>query len=144
MSEQNKVAMRRFYDDVVNKGNVDLIDDLLTEDFREYEQLPPGLEPTREGVKQLFRTFREAFPDLRFEVEDLLADDDKVVARITIRGTHEGEFMGIPATGKKVEFGGIDIVQFRDGKAVAHWGVSDTAGMLEQLGAIPAQAGAPA
>ena len=141
MTEQNKREMRRFYDEVVNQGQLDLIDELLAEDFVEHEVFP-GMEPTRAGVKQFFTLIRQAFPDLRFEAEDLIAEGEKVVGRARMTGTHEGEFMGIPATGRSIDVQVIDIVEFRDGLSIAHWGVSDALTMMQQLGAIPAPAAA--
>jgi steroid delta-isomerase-like uncharacterized protein len=136
-SDANKKVMQRFYDEVVNGGNLDLIDELLTDDFVEHEAFPE-ITPDRAGVKQFFGLFRQAFPDGTFTVEDMVAEGDRVVARVTIRGTQHGEFMGVPPLGKEIEVQAIDIVQFRDGVATAHWGISDTAGMLMQLGALPA------
>lgn len=134
--EKNLAAMKRFYNEVVNKGDLDLFDELTTEDFKENEALP-GFESNREGVKQFFAMFRNAFPDLNFAVEDMAASGDKVWSYITIRGTHKGEFMGIPASGKKIEVKAIDIVRFVDGKGAEHWGVTDMLTMMQQIGAVP-------
>jgi steroid delta-isomerase-like uncharacterized protein len=139
-TDDNKALMQRFFDEVVNGGNVDLIDELLTDDFVEHEEFP-GLEPNREGVKQFFRTFRSAFPDGTFSVEEMIAEGDTVATRVTIRGTHEGEFLGIPATGRSVEVAAIDFVSFEDGKMTAHWGVGDMVSMLQQLGVMPPPGG---
>jgi steroid delta-isomerase-like uncharacterized protein len=136
VSEDNKALMRRFYDEVVAQGNVDLIDDMLAEDFVEHEEFP-GITPDRAGVKQFFTMLRAAYPDIRMTAEDLIAEGDKVVARISITGTHQGEFMRVPATGKQITVPAVDIVQFRDGKATAHWGVTDGLTWMQQLGAIP-------
>jgi predicted ester cyclase len=81
--------------------------------------------------------FRAAFPDLRCDVEDTLAEGDKVVIRSTMRGTHQGEFMGIPPTDKQFTASVIDIIRFDNGQAVEHWGNSDDLGMMQQLGVIP-------
>ena len=134
--EKNLAVNKRFYDEGVNQGKLDLIDELFSVDFVEHEALP-GLEPNREGVKQFFQMFRQAFPDLNFKVEFTVAKGDKVISYITISGTHNGEFMGMAATGKQINVKTIDIVRFKDGIAVAHWGVTDTMVMMEQLGAIP-------
>jgi steroid delta-isomerase-like uncharacterized protein len=134
--EKNMAEMKRFYTEVVNKGNLALIDEMTSPDFKEHEELP-GFPPNREGVKQFFSMFRTAFPDLTFTVVDMTAGGDKVWTYITIRGTHKGEFMGIPATNKKIEVKGIDIVRFANGKATDHWGVTDMMTMMQQLGAIP-------
>ncbi len=129
-------TMRRLYE-LINAGDIDGFGDLLAEDFVEHEQTP-GLEPNKEGVKQFFRAYREAFPDLRMEAQDVLVSDERVVARVRATGTHQGEFMGMPATGKKVDVQLIDIIRFGDdGLAREHWGVVDALAMMQQLGAIP-------
>jgi len=135
--EQNKALMRRFYDEVVNGGNLNIVDELASPDFVDHEAFP-GLAVGREGVKQFFSMLRTAFPDLRMNVDDLIAEGEKAVARATMTGTHQGEFAGVAATGKTVSVSTIDIVRFADGKLAEHWGVTDTASMMEQLGALPA------
>lgn len=133
---EHAATMRRLYD-LVNEGNVDALGELLVEDFVEHEELP-GLAPGKDGVLQFFRMYIAAFPDLRMEPEDILASGDKVVARVRATGTHQGEFMGMPATGKRFEAQLIDIIRFGDdGLAREHWGVFDTLAMLTQLGALP-------
>jgi len=129
-------TLRRFYDSI-NAGDVDRFGELLADDFVEHEETP-GLAPTKEGVKEFFRMYIAAFPNLRFDVEDILASGDKVVARVRVTGTHEGEFMGMPATGKGVDVQAIDIVRFGDdGLAHEHWGVFDAMAMMQQLGVVP-------
>ena len=136
MSEQNKIAIRRFYDEVFNAGTVGLVDELCAPDFVDHEEFP-GLTADREGVKQFVTMMRIAFPDLRMEVHDLIAEGDRVAARITMSGTQRGEFMGLPASGKSFSVTTIDIVRLKDAKVVEHWGATDTAKMMEQLGVIP-------
>lgn len=133
-------AMRRLYE-LINAGDIDGFGDRLADGFVEHDEAP-GLEPTKEGVKQLFRMYRASFPDLRMDVEDVLPSGDKVVGRIRATGTHSGEaFMGLPASGKSVDVQLIDITRFDDdGLAHEHWGVFDALSMLQQLGAIPAMA----
>jgi steroid delta-isomerase-like uncharacterized protein len=129
-------TMRRFYD-LVNAGDVDGFGELLGDDFVEHEETP-GLEPTKEGVKEFFRMYMAALPDLRMDAADVLASGDKVVARVRATGTHQGEFMGMPATGKSVDVQLIDIVRFGDdGLAHEHWGVFDALAMMQQLGVVP-------
>jgi steroid delta-isomerase-like uncharacterized protein len=130
-------TIRRMYD-LLSAGDIDGFGDLIADDFVEHEETP-GLEPTKEGVKQFFHMYRAAFPDLRMEPQDVLASGDKVVARARATGTNQGEFMGMPATGKSVDVQLIDIIRFGDdGLAREHWGVFDALGMMQQLGAIPA------
>jgi len=129
-------TMTRMYD-LLSAGDIDGFGDLVADDFIEHEDMP-GIERSKEGVKQLFRMYRTGFPDLRMEAEDILVSGDKVVARVRGTGTHEGEFMGMPATGKSVDVQLIDIIRFGDdGLAHEHWGVFDALKMMQQLGAIP-------
>jgi steroid delta-isomerase-like uncharacterized protein len=133
------VTMRRLYE-LISAGEIDGFGEFLADDFVEHEETP-GLEPTKEGVKQLFHMYRAAFPDLRMEAQDVLASGDKVVARVRATGTHQGEFMGMPASGKSVDVQMIDIIRFGDdGLAHEHWGVFDALALMQQLGAVP---GAP-
>ncbi len=132
----NATTMRRTYE-LLNAGDIDGFGDLLTDDFVEHEELP-GLAQGKEGVLELFRMYRVAFPDLRMEPDDVIAAGDKVVARVTATATQTGEFMGMPASGKAVEIQLIDIMRFDDaGMVCEHWGVMDMLSMLQQLGALP-------
>jgi steroid delta-isomerase-like uncharacterized protein len=135
--EANMAVMKRFYSEVANKGNFALIDELLAKNFVEHEILPGEQQNNREGVKQFFQSFRKAFPDASYTVDFMFAKDDKVVVYLTISGTQKGEFMGMPASGKKMNMKAIDIVRFVDGKAVEHWGITDSMAMMQQLGAFP-------
>jgi steroid delta-isomerase-like uncharacterized protein len=134
-------TMRRLYE-LLSAGDVDGFGEHVAEDFVEHEEMP-GLDPSKEGVEQMFRMYLAGFPDLRMEAEDVLVSGDKVVARVRATGTNQGEFMGMPATGKSVDVQLIDIIRFGDdGLAHEHWGVFDALGMMQQLGAIPAPANA--
>jgi len=129
-------TVRRFYD-LINEGDIDGFGALLADDFVEHE-VTPGLAPTREGVMDFFRMNRAAFPDMRMDVEEVIASGERVVVRGTVTGTHQGAFMGMPATGKHVEVQLIDIMRFGDdGLAHEHWGLMDTLAMMQQLGAVP-------
>ena len=130
----NKATTLRLYDEVFSKGDFDLGDELLSDDFVEHEELPPGIPSGKAAPRTLMTMMRDAFPDFQATVEELLEDGDKVIARVRFSGTHQGEFMGIPSTGRQFDIVAIDILEFRDGLAVAHWGVMDMAGMMEQLG----------
>jgi steroid delta-isomerase-like uncharacterized protein len=132
---------RRLYD-LINAGEVDAFAEVLADDFIEHEGLP-GLEPTRDGVQAFFRMQRAAFSDMRMDVEDVIRDGDKVVARVRYTGTNDGAFMGVPATGKHVAVQLVDIFRFgADGLVHEHWGVMDQLTMMQQLGLVPE--GAPA
>jgi len=133
-------AMKRLYE-LINAGDIDGFGDRLADGFVEHDRAP-GLEPSKEGVKQLFRMYRASFPDLRMDVEEVLPSGDKVVGRIRATGTHTGEsFMGLSPSGKSIDVQLIDITRFDDdGLAREHWGVFDALSMMQQLGAIPAMA----
>jgi predicted ester cyclase len=137
-TEENKALVRRFVDEVQSKGNTDLIDEICSAEFVNHST-PPGLPPDREGIKIVTAMFRAAFPDSYFTVEDMMAEGDKVATRKTFHGTHEGEFMGIPPTGRRVSMGLIDIVRIVDGRVVEHWSMGDNLGMMQQLGGTAQQ-----
>jgi len=129
-----KATMQRTYDELFSQGNLGVIDELLADDFVEHEELPPGVPPGKEAPRALVTMMRNAFPDFSAVVEEMLQDGSKVITRARFSGTHRGEFMGIPPTGKKFDIPVIDIVEFRDGKAIGHWGIMDMAGLMQQLG----------
>ena len=129
-------SLRGLYD-ALNAGDLDRFGAMLADDFVEHEETP-GLAPTKDGVLEFFRMYRAAFPNLHMEPEDVLASGDKVTARVRATGTHEGEFMGMPPSGRNVDVELIDIIRFGDdGLAREHWGVVDLMTMMQQLGAIP-------
>ena len=135
-------TMRRAYD-LINAGDIAGFGELVAADFIEHEELP-GLEPTKEGVLALFTGYRAAFPDLHMTAEDVISDGDRTVARVTTTGTHTGDWMGMPASGKRIEVRLIDIMRFDDtGRICEHWGVMDMLSMLQQLGAAPEPALTP-
>ncbi len=130
------VTVKRLYE-AINAGDMDIFDDVVADDFVEHEELP-GLEPSKEGVRAFFESFLAAFPDLRMEPVDILESGDKVVARVKVTGTNQGEFLGAPATGKAIDVQLIDIIRVGDdGLAHEHWGVMDQLTMLQQLGLAP-------
>ena len=130
--------IKRFYEDVIGNGNLALIDELATDDIVDHEEGLPGQPSGREGVKFFVNAMREAFPDVRLKsIEPMMTDGNLEAARTIVAGTHEGELMGVAATGKSVEFESIDIIRVEDGKVAEHWGVTDTMSLMQQLGAIP-------
>jgi steroid delta-isomerase-like uncharacterized protein len=134
--EDNKALVRRFVDEVQSGGNIDLIDEICSPEFVNHSA-PPGIPADREGIKIVTAMFRRAFPDSYFTVEDMVAEGDKVATRKTFHGTHEGEFMGIPPSGRSVSMGLIDIVRISEGRVVEHWSMGDSLGVMQQLGVIP-------
>lgn len=135
--DQNKQIVRRLVDEAQNAGHLDVVDELLSEDFVDHSPLE-GLPGNREGVRILFGALRQAFPDLRVEISEQIAEDDRVVTRKTFRGTHDGPFLGLPATGSSVRFEVIDILTIRDRRICEHRLVLDKLSLMQQLGAIPA------
>ena len=138
MSEQNKAFVRRLIEEVIGRGNFALVEELVAADYVGHSSSPEI--NTREGHKQFLVALRQAFPDLQIKIEDQIAERDKVVTRWTVRGTHQGEFAGIPPTGKQVVMTGIDIDRIANGKLVECWTKSDDLSMLQQINAIPAPA----
>ena len=130
-----KAMMQRFYDEVLNAGNVEAMRELCTPGFIDHNP-DPGQEPTLEGVIASFRQMRAAFPDMAVTVHDMIAEGDKVVSRVTMTATHEGDFQGIPATGKQISVDLIDMVRFEGDRAVERWGQYDALGFMQQLGAL--------
>jgi predicted ester cyclase len=133
----NAATMRSAYERI-NARDLDGYGDLVADDFVEHEELP-GLAPTKDGMLDYFRALLVAFPDLRMDVEDLIVDGDKTVARVRATATHRGEFMGLAPTGAQATIQLIDIMRFDDSGLVAeHWGVADMLSLMQQLGAVPA------
>lgn len=135
-TEANKAAIRRYVEEAWNKGNVNIIDELMAAHYARHMAISAS-PLTREGQKQRILGFRRAFPDLHLTIEDMLAEGEKVSFRLTLRGTHQGEFMRVPPTGKQIEVGAVDVARFEDGKVVEQWGQTDMLGLLQQLGALP-------
>lgn len=134
-TEETKSIVERFIDEVINRGNLGVCDDLIAAD---YVYHAPGMEVRRpDGIKGVFTMLRSAFPDWHETIEDMFAEGEKVVFRVTGHGTHEGEFFSIPATGTDVRMAGFDIVRLEGGQMAEHWANFDQLGLLRQLGAIP-------
>jgi steroid delta-isomerase-like uncharacterized protein len=141
-TEENKALVHRYYEawnEALNKQNLAGVDELFAPDFVIHGT---GLFPDMDlaGVKQVFTAWWTVFPDWHYTLEDLIAEGDKVAHRYTVRGTHQGEIMGIPPTGKRVSATGIEIDRIKDGKIVESWFSSDMLGLMQQLGAIPQMA----
>jgi steroid delta-isomerase-like uncharacterized protein len=139
--ETNKAIDLRFVDEVLNQHNLDVLPDLIAEDF--VEQNPPlGQGPGREGLRQFLAQMFEAFPDLRWRVAEMVAEGDRVAAWSTWEGTHRGAFFGIPPTGRTVSVEAWTIDRFRDGRVTQSRIIMDVMGLMQQLGAIPSPASA--
>jgi steroid delta-isomerase-like uncharacterized protein len=136
-SEESKVIVRRFWG-VWEEGNIDLVDELLAPDYVNHSPATPDQPTDPEGVKAVVGMFRDAMPDLRVIIEDMIAEGDKVVVRYTIEGTHEGELFGVPPTGQRLSIKSISVERVSEGKIREHWRITDGLDMMQQLGVIPA------
>lgn len=136
-TEQNVIAIRRFVDEVFNDRQFDLVDELYQPDAYDHNLLP-GLPHGPAGRKLQLGVYMAAFPDARLTAEEIIAEGDKVALRWSLTGTHQGDLMGIPPTGKQIAIGGAVFERYVDGKMAEHWEIFDQVGMLQQLGAIPA------
>lgn len=135
--EENIAAQERLAEGVVS-GNLDVIDEVFAPDVVDHDPAPfQGEGP--QGFKDFFSYMRNAFPDFNIEPEHMVATDDDVAIAYTISGTHEGEFLGVEPTGRKISARGVQIARFRDGQIVERWGSSDEIGILQQLGVEPTQ-----
>ena len=134
---ENKALARRLYEDVWNQGNLDVAGELLAPAYVAHDPGTPERPNGIEGEQQTASLYRSAFPDLHFVLEDVLTEGDAVAVRFTASGTHRGELMGMPATGKHATVTGISIFHVEDGKITEHWVIFDALGLLQQLGAIP-------
>jgi steroid delta-isomerase-like uncharacterized protein len=134
---ENAELIKRFYDEAIGSGNLNLIDELASDDLVDHEEGFPGQPQGKEGVKFFVNALRQAFPDIKATVDVTLDQGELAAGRAIMRGTHQGEFMGVPASNKSVEVETIDIIRVEDGKVAEHWGVTDTMGLMQQIGAIP-------
>ncbi len=137
--EENKALLRRCMEEVLNKRNLDAVDEFYAVDFVDHNA-PPGTPPGIGGIKQIYTMIHTAFADIHITIEDMVAEDDRVVLRFTARGTHKGELMGIAPTGRQFTVMEIRIYRIAGGKIVEHWGLLDQLGLMQQLGVVPAMA----
>lgn len=135
----SKTVVRRFIEEIVNDGNYEVADDLIAETYTRHD---PGMPDEQHGPSEfveIIETFREAFPDVKVEMEELIAEEDLVVFRATESGTHEGPFIGVEPTGNSFEMNGLVMHRVEDGKVTETWAHWDTLGMVRQLGIDPDQ-----
>ena len=131
----NKAVIARLFDEVLNLGNLDLLDELIGADYVEHNPVP-GQLPGAAGIKAKLVALRQAFPDIHFSLEELVGEGAAVAARYGWEGTHMAEFMGIQPTGKAVRVRGMDFYRLRNARIVEHWDCVDEIGLLRQLGAL--------
>jgi len=135
-SEENKALIRRLFEEGLNQNNPGVFDELLAPDFVIYGA-PGEMQRGIEGFRQLVAMFRTGFPDAHVTFEEELADGDKVIHRGYFTGTHQGDFQGIPPTGKQIKVKTIDIWRVVNGKMVENWVQMDMLGLMQQIGAVP-------
>jgi steroid delta-isomerase-like uncharacterized protein len=138
LPEENKAVVRRFFA-ALDDQDVDTVGDMLASDYRLHFDGNPVMD--RGAGIGFFSAFLAAFPDISHQVQDQLAEGDLVATRILVRGTHQKEMMGIPATGKEIAISAINMVRVDDGKIAEHWVNSDSLGMMMQLGVVPPPGG---
>ena len=137
MSEQNKNAVRRLFEEVWNKGYVPVADELFAPTYTHHDSSTPDVGRGPESEKKRVSLYRNAFPDLRLTIEDLIAEGETVMARWSCRGTHKGDLNGIAPTGKQFTISGVSIARFASGKMVEGWVNWDALGLMQQLGVVP-------
>jgi predicted ester cyclase len=136
-TEANMATNRRFYEEVINQKRLAVVDEVAGANYVSHS-FPPGLPPGREGLKAFVGAFHAAFPDGHLSIDQMIVEGDTIATRLTFHGTHTGNFMSIPPTGKKVTVPALDMARYVDGKLVEHWGGPDQMSLLQQLGVIPA------
>jgi predicted ester cyclase len=142
MTTDIKRTAERIPLEVLNEGKFELLDEILAPEFVDHFA-QPGVPPTREGLKQSLKALKTAFPDVRYTIDDAITCGDQVIHRLSARGTMTGEFMGVPATGKRATWTEIHIGRGVNGRLTEHWAVVDQLGMLVQLGIVPAPGRTP-
>ncbi|HKM66073.1 MAG TPA: ester cyclase [Candidatus Acidoferrum sp.] len=137
MSDQNKTAVRRLFDELWNKGQMQVADEIIAPTYQHHDASTPDLGKGPEGEKKRVNLYRTAFQDFRLNIEDLYAEGETVVARWSCRGVHKGELNGIAPTGKQFAITGVTIARFSNGKIVEGYVNWDALGLLRQLGVVP-------
>lgn len=137
MSDANKTLVRRLFDEVWNKGHQQVADELFAQNYQHHDSSSPDLGRGPESEKKRVALYRNAFPDIRFTVEDLIAEGESVTARWSCHGTHKGELNGIAPTGKQITISGISVSRFTNGKMIEGYVNWDALGMMQQLGVVP-------
>jgi len=135
LSKQDNITAQEQFGEAVNTGNLEAFRDLMAPNVVDHDPAPdqgPGVQ----GFIDFFTGFRSAFPDLHVEVEHLVADEESVAFAYTVTGTHQGDFLGVPPTGRPIKARGMQISRFENGKTVERWGSSDVLGIMQQIGAI--------
>ncbi len=134
--EENKAIVRHFFEEGPSKGNLGAVNELISSDFVMHSPLPT--EPGAKGIDDIITTCRAAFDNLNVQIDDMIAEGDKVTCRFTAHGVHRGQFMTLPPTGKEITMTGIEIFRLENGKVAELWAEANLIGLMQQLGVIPA------
>jgi len=137
MSELNKKVVRRLFEEVWNKGNLPLADELFAPNYEHHDASTPDVGRGPESEKKRATLYRTAFPDIRLNIEDIIAEGETVMARWSCLGTHKGDLSGIAPTGKQFNISGVSIARFANGKMAEGWVNWDALGLMQQLGVVP-------
>ena len=137
MSEQNKAIVRRLFEELWNKGNLSLADQLFTPNYTHHDSSSPDFGHGPESERKRATLYRTAFPDLQLTIEDIIAEGETVMARWSCRGTHKGDLSGIAPTGKQFTISGVSIARLANGKLAEGWVNWDAQGLMQQLGIVP-------
>jgi len=137
MSEANKNVVRRLFEEVWNKSNLPVAEEVFAPSYVHHDPATPDVGRGPESEKKRATLYHTAFPDLRLTIEDIIAEGETVMARWSCRGTHKGDLSGIAPTGKQFTISGVSIVRFANGKMVEGWINWDALGLMQQLGVVP-------
>ena len=132
LTEKNISLVKGLFEEVWNKGNLNLLNDFLAPDFVDYDRLPNAPDG-REGYMAGVNMIRAAFPDINFSIDQVLSEDNRIALRLTGTGTHQGDFLGISPTGKRISLGSMTFIHIRNGKIAERWGISDIPRVMQQL-----------
>jgi predicted ester cyclase len=136
-AEENKRVVIRFVEEVMNGGDLDAADYLISPDHENHDPTAPDVPAGPGGIKELIGMYRSAFPDIRFTTGEMICEGDTVAHRWTFTGSHEGALMGVEPTGRRVEVAGVEMNRVENGRISASWTVSDSLGLMRQLGLTP-------
>jgi steroid delta-isomerase-like uncharacterized protein len=137
VSEANKAQCMRIYDELFNEGRLEVVDEVIAADAVDHSPPPDSTGDVREDLRNFARLMRTAFPDAVFTVRQMIAEGGLAAAYCTFEGTHDGDFMGIPATGRRVSMDFMDFIRVVDGQCTEHWGVGDVGALMQQIGSPP-------
>jgi steroid delta-isomerase-like uncharacterized protein len=133
---QNKKIIQRYYNEVWNQGKLEVLDELLDQQYVNHTPSTPDPPRGPGGLKPIVAAIRKAYPDLHYEIKDIITNDSTAVARVVMTGTQRDSLFGLPPTGKRISVNQITIEKIRNGKIVEHWRVTDELSMMKQLGFV--------